>query len=280
MARRFEIDDTIRRQYRRYNAVGTQLTVRLLPPAENSDPVGHFLASVNELFEHALQDVSDSDMVGITIQNQVNQNNKHIGISFRRKDQLSGEAIWSVFEKVSQINARFNALDNLVVTAHSVKMPVGFGRVALKIRGRPLSVMAHLNSSIVEVKAKKNGLPHALIIAVARVENDENYKDYRQGRKIHPVVEALLQETGIDLTRGGRITELNRSQERIRDYKIVVYQGLGCDDIMYEGEVDSSKHLNLLYDDVESHYHVITNLTGALDKKHYVMHAIKVVIQI
>jgi len=31
MARRFEIDDTIRRQYRRYNAVGTQLTVRLLP---------------------------------------------------------------------------------------------------------------------------------------------------------------------------------------------------------------------------------------------------------
>ena len=31
MARRFEIDDTVRRQYRRYNAVGTQLTVRLLP---------------------------------------------------------------------------------------------------------------------------------------------------------------------------------------------------------------------------------------------------------
>jgi len=32
MARRFEIDDTVRRQYRQYNAVGTQLTVRLLPP--------------------------------------------------------------------------------------------------------------------------------------------------------------------------------------------------------------------------------------------------------
>ena len=99
MARRFEIDDTVRRQYRRYNAVGTQLTVRLLPPADNSDPVGHFLASVNELFEYALQDVSDSDMVGITIQNQVNQNDKPIGISFMRKDQLSGEVIWSVFEK-------------------------------------------------------------------------------------------------------------------------------------------------------------------------------------
>jgi len=106
MARRFEIDDKIKRQYRRYNAVGTQLTVRLLPPADKIDPVGHFLASVNEIFEYILQDVSDEDMVVITIHNQVNQNDKPIGISFRRKDQLSGEVIWSVFEKVSQSTCR------------------------------------------------------------------------------------------------------------------------------------------------------------------------------
>jgi len=64
--------------------------------------VGHFLASVNEHFDYVLQDVSDDDMVRITIQNQVNQNDKPIGISFRRKDQLSGEVIWSVFENLSQ----------------------------------------------------------------------------------------------------------------------------------------------------------------------------------
>ena len=40
-------------------------------------------------------------MVGITIQNEVNQNDKAIGISFRRKDQLSGDVIWSVLEKVA-----------------------------------------------------------------------------------------------------------------------------------------------------------------------------------
>ena len=100
MALRFEIQDTIRIQIGRYNAVGTQLTVRLLPHTDNSDPVGNFLSRVNELFEYALQDVSDSDMVGINIQNQVNQNDKPFGISFRRKDQLTGEVISSVFEKV------------------------------------------------------------------------------------------------------------------------------------------------------------------------------------
>jgi len=127
--------------------------VRLLHPSDNIDPVGHFLASVNELFEYALQDVSDSEMVGITIQKQVNLNDKPIGISFRRKDHLSGDVIWSVFQKVSQSNARFNALDTLVVTVHSVKMPVGYGKHAIKCMGRPLSVMAQLKSSIVEVKA-------------------------------------------------------------------------------------------------------------------------------
>jgi len=157
MARRFEIMDTNTRQYRRYNAVGRQLTLRLIPPSDNSDPVAHFLASVNHLFEHALRDVDDSGMVGMTIQNRVNQNDKPIGISFRRKDQLSGDVIWSVFERVSQSNSRFNALDTLVVTVHSVKMPVGFGKRAIKNMGRPLSVMAHLRQSIVEV----NTHPHA-----------------------------------------------------------------------------------------------------------------------
>jgi len=86
MARRFEIVDAKTRQYRRFNAEGRQFTVRLNPPSDASVPVSHFLASVNDLFDQALSDVGDSDMVGITIQNQVNQNDKPIGISFRRKD--------------------------------------------------------------------------------------------------------------------------------------------------------------------------------------------------
>jgi len=89
MARKFQIDGTITRQYRRFNALGTQLTERLLPPSNNVDPVNHFVTSVNDLFEHVLQNVSDSDMVGMTIHNQVNQSDKLIGISYRRKDQLS-----------------------------------------------------------------------------------------------------------------------------------------------------------------------------------------------
>jgi len=45
---------------------------------------------MNELFEYALQDVDDSDMVGITIQNQVNQNDKPTESVLGRKISYRG----------------------------------------------------------------------------------------------------------------------------------------------------------------------------------------------
>ena len=99
MARRFEIEDTSTRQFRCFIATGTQLVVRLLPPSDVTDPVSHFLASLNDLFRHALQNLSESDMVGITIQNCENQNDKPIGVSFRSKVQLAADVILSLVQR-------------------------------------------------------------------------------------------------------------------------------------------------------------------------------------
>ena len=57
---------------------------------------------------------------------------------------------------MSQSNSRFNALTTLVVTVHSVKLPVSYGKHTIKRMARPISVMAHLKRSIVEVKAEEN----------------------------------------------------------------------------------------------------------------------------
>jgi len=67
--------------------------------------------------------------------------------------------------------------------------------------------MAHLKRSIVEVGAEENCLAHALVIAIARLNNDPNYTSYRKGNKIRPVVRQLLGTTGIDLKNGGGIPE-------------------------------------------------------------------------
>ena len=82
--------------------------------------------------------------------------------------------------------------------------------------GRPISVMAHLKKSIIEVKAEDNCLAHALLIATSRVNNDSNYNSYRRGCKIRLAVQNLLETTGIDLSKGAEIPELDRFQENFR----------------------------------------------------------------
>ena len=92
----------------------------------------NFMASVINLCEHALRNCEDSDMVGISIRNEVNMRDKVIGISFRRKDQLSTDTILNFWQKFTQSNSRFNGLDKLVLGVHSLKIPVGFGGVCIK----------------------------------------------------------------------------------------------------------------------------------------------------
>ena len=210
---RFTVEEEQTRLYRRFNAQGTQLTVRLLSPAEGQDsnPMSHFLDSVTELFDCAIRDVEDSDMVGITISNEVEVKDRAIGISFRRRDQITGDVIWSVFE-VAQSNATFNALDTLVMTVHSLRMPIGHGGDGIATKGRPLDIMVYLKRSIVQVKAENNCLAHDLVVAKAKVDGDPNYNSYRRGYKIRHVVDRLLETTGIDLSAGGGVPELMRFQ--------------------------------------------------------------------
>ena len=107
--------------------------------------------------------------------------------------------------------------------------------------------MAHLKRSIIEVKAENNCLAHALIIAITRMTKYPNYQSYSKGyKKIGPVVEPLLETTGTNLANGGEIPELIRFQEHFHEYKIVIYGGLRCDSILFEGKAESSKRINLL----------------------------------
>jgi len=61
---------------------------------------------------------------------------------------------------------------------------------------------------------------------------------------------------------------LIRFQEHFHEYKIVVSDGLHCDSILFECQVESPKRINFLFDDVNRNYHVITNLTGAMAKRY------------
>ena len=78
----------------------------------------------------------------------------------------------------------------------------------------------------------------------------------------------LFETTCIDLIDGGGIPEITRFQEHFHEYKIVVYSELNCDSIRYQGHDESDKRINLLFDVVTLHSHVIGNLTGVKAKRY------------
>jgi hypothetical protein len=95
MEDRFEIIDEVSRQFSRFNAEETQLKVRLLSPLSPTfpddgetvaGPVTYLDTSKNALFDYALRNVAESDMVGLVIhhKNSEGQKDKPIGFSFRR----------------------------------------------------------------------------------------------------------------------------------------------------------------------------------------------------
>ena len=162
----------------RFRATGKRIVVQFTGPIAPNQ----FLNYLTSTFESLLRDAEAHDMIGLKIQNETSVVDKPIGLSFRRRDQLSPGVVLQLIEKVAQSNASFSAYDKLVIQVDIVHMPAGNGGV--KAKGRSVSNLSHIKTSIVQVKSRSNCLAHALLIAVAKIENHPEYKSYIMGRKI------------------------------------------------------------------------------------------------
>jgi hypothetical protein len=111
-------------------------------------------------------------------------------------------------------------------------------------------------------------MAHALIIAMARVNGDPKYELYRHGKCMKKPVEDLLVASGVDLSNGGGLEELEQFQVYLSDYKIIMFNALKTDSVIFSGYSVSTKKLYLLYDSDSRHYNVITNLKAAMAKRY------------
>jgi len=88
---------------------------------------------------------------------------------------------------------------------------------------------------------------------MAKVNGDSKFKSYSNGRCLKEPVEELLKASGVDLSNGGGFKELQQFQQYLSDYKIIVFDGLYPDRVMFSGNSLSAKKLYLLYDRNNEH---------------------------
>ena len=262
----FRILDETTKSFPKFNATGRSLLIKFKAPGEEQEPTAYLQECINSLPNYLVREVSGRDLVGLRIRNTENVQDKVIGISLRRCDQLKPDVVWDVLGKVIQSNARFGLTNRLEVHLDHVRMPAGNGRE--KTKGRSLTVLSAIKKSIVVVKAAFLCLAHALIIAMARVNGDPKYKSYRNGYLLDLPVDELLKASGVDLSNGGGLEELQQFQDYLSDYKIIVYDGLSPDRLIFSGNSVSNKKLYLLYDADTGHYNVITNIKAAMAKNY------------
>jgi hypothetical protein len=91
--------------------------------------------------------------VGLSIRNTENLQDKAVGLSLRRRDQLRAGVILDVLGKVVQSTARFGLVDRLEVHLDHISMPVGNGKHAQKTKGRSLNLLSAVKRRTVLVKA-------------------------------------------------------------------------------------------------------------------------------
>jgi hypothetical protein len=169
----FRILDETSKQFPKFNTTGRSLLIKFNNPGEEQEPMTYLKESITALTDYLVREVPDRDMVGLSIRNTENLQDKAIGISLRRRDQLKPDVVWSVLCKIIQSNARFALTDRLEVHLDHVRMPAGNGRV--KTKGRCIDILSAVKKSIVVVKTAVLCLAHALVIAIARVNNDPKY---------------------------------------------------------------------------------------------------------
>jgi hypothetical protein len=127
--------------------------------------------------------------------NTTNVQDKVVGISLKRHDQLKPDVVWDVVWKVIQNNARFGLTDRLEVHLDHIMMPAGDGKGAEK-KGRQLTVLRVIKKSIVIVHSQFLCFAHSVIIAMTRENVDTGYTSYRKGNKLDQPDEDLLKVVG------------------------------------------------------------------------------------
>jgi hypothetical protein len=90
-------------------------------------------------------------LVRLRIHNTEKLEDRVMGISLRRRDQLKPVVVSRVLEKVIQSNSRFGLTDKLEFHRDQVRMPSGDGSVNTKERS--LDVLSAVKKSVVVVKA-------------------------------------------------------------------------------------------------------------------------------
>ena len=225
------------------------------------------------IFDHLIKDVTEgmnpNDQVRFVLSS--NQLQTPIAIPFCSLEELTTEKVLSHVEKVVQSNEEFRLNTTVNIDVIRVEMPQGSGRS----KRTTLNIRDYLKKkrSVILINNRDNlCLARALVVSIARIENDPQY-----GRITRPD-STVQRERAFDLHEAANVPlgpcglkEVDLFQQYLVNYQIIVVSGDQDNAIIYPYQVrpnpNPEKSIYLYYQ--ANHFDVITKLPGFLNTAYF-----------
>ena len=228
--------------------------------------------STMKIFHHLLEAVKEgmapNDKIRFILRSE--QLETPISLPFMTVEQLTSERVYSELERVIQSNQDFRLNDTVTIDINHVKTPQGSGRSKRTI----LDIRDYLKDkhSIVRINNKDDlCLARALVVAIARIENDSKYKYIKDSRR------PLQRERAFDLHEAANVplgpcglNEVALFQQYLTNYQIMVVSGDHDNSIIYPSQssgTDEKPTLTLYFQN--NHFDVINKLPGFLSRSYF-----------
>ncbi|XP_018574533.1 uncharacterized protein LOC108913463 [Anoplophora glabripennis] len=262
MSKFFIIRDAVKK-VRRFNLVGRTLEFKIKPVPVGEEPVGWVKEAIQQAIAKGAEGLNPEDQVSFSFCSRDFVRGDG-WVRFKPAGEVTYDDVWGVISSVYQSNSAGLNTETFCLGVTSVKMPAGKGND----RGRLYNTFDEecaLRKGIMKIDNKDNlCLPRALVVAIAQVTKDAEYRKVRRdiGKIQTQRAQDLIRVPGVTIPEEGcGILELQEFQRYLTNYRIVVYQyGSKGRDAIFKGCTEGTS-LNLIYH--EGHYNVITSLTAA-----------------
>ena len=262
----YEMESVTKHHSKKFGMTATDHIIRFNNALTELDLIESY-ERTQAIFEHLLNDVTrgmnEKDQVRFVLRSD--QLDLPISIPFIPLPQLTTERVFSQIERVIQSNRDFRLNDTVTVDIIRVEEPQGGTSNGLSKR-TTLNIREYLKkkNSVITINNNDNlCLARALVVAVARIENDPKYHQIRASKGHIQLQRALDLHRAANVPLGlCGLDEVKLFQKYLTDYEITIVSGDHDDSIIYPPEPGDKQPIYLYLHD--KHFDVITKMPGFL----------------
>ena len=232
----YDIETVKKHHSKKFNMTATDHVIRfnnVLAEVDLLESHERTRAIFHHLIEDVTWDMNPNDQVRFILRSE--QLDTPISIPFLPVERLTTERVFSQIERVIQSNQEFRLNHTVTVDIIHVVAPEGSGKSNVKRTVVNIREYLKKKGSVITINNTDNlCLARALVVSIARIENDPRYKQIKDSKRNIQLQRALNlhQEANVPLGPCG-MDEVKLFHQYLINYQIIVVSGDHNNSIIY-----------------------------------------------